>query len=1123
MYTPISTSPYNDDYNPSKRYVAMLAIPGRVLQAREVTQLQTMTMDFLGRLGSSLYNDGNIISGCILTTNGTTARISSGYIYYNGLIHLMDETSLTIEALGSETIGVKEEISIVDEVIDDSLRDPAQGYKNYGQAGANRLKIQLRYTVNDATATTVFRLEDGKQVVEVNSGENSVLTETLARRTYDENGSYKVRGLELRDKSESSTGTDGKHYVHVMMTAGKAYILGYEVTKNTGVTIQIPWATDTREVLNEPHVYATSTNSYALNNYPVAAINAVSAQVPVTKESVTRGNISGGIDYLRKSPVVKVDKVYTTSPDKTYTAGVDYQLTRDGIDWSLSGEEPAIGTTYYVDYSYNKAMEVDVDFTLTSENGNSYINFVGTDKPVNNSTVQIGYEFYLYRRDLVCLDRFGEITVLAGRSDIYDFVSTPVNNDESLLPIGSVMLYPNSDEVLIVNQQNVRLAQSDLQNMKVRIDDLEYNQAISDLDREAMEGETATQLKGIYTDGFIGTTKCDLSHEEFDCLIDTDLREMTLPVNQYIYAAVPDNTQVDTSAAYIGRVIMAPYNHVLALSQPYVTGRVLVNEFNAFIDTLCPVTITPEVDNWIEESKIVVEEQETKSVTLRRWWYHQGESWVEAEKQKWTALTGSNQAYNNSTMTITDTQVSQDVLFDTAIMYMRDQEINVTGDNFGANTDNIEGYFNDTKVQLTPTGTTEVGSTPGTVKADAKGHFTCKFNVVPNTPCGSVEVRMQSSLHSGTAIYKAEGRQQLIQETVLTTKTTISSYDPAAQSFSFDKDTILTQIGLYFSAKDPERAVVVQIRNMVNGYPGTTVYAETVLQPDEVLVGGIAEQETLVKFNQQPVYCQANEQYCFCIISDSNEYELWLAELGQTDLKTNEPVARQPYNAGVLFLSSNALTWSAEQTKDLTFNLYSAQYTGKGVIIFEEIPTSEISRLVLAANFIDYQNLGVTWYYRLVRTQGWTPFDIYTEHDLQTTTEVVDLKVEINVTESMSPIIAGDCINLVAFMEKQKATYVSRRVQMDEEFTKIKVSVELALPSGTAVQCWTQCDDDTSNQGWVQMTSPEIVAISTEFARYTWERTGVQAKQYRVKLILETDNPLIRPRARKLMSIMNKA
>ena len=81
-----------------------------------------------------------------------------------------------------------------------SLRDPAQGFENYGQEGAHRVKETVIFVRNDSEAAPIYRIEDGTIMKEGFSGEYDRITEVLARRTHDENGNYKVEGLDLRDR-----------------------------------------------------------------------------------------------------------------------------------------------------------------------------------------------------------------------------------------------------------------------------------------------------------------------------------------------------------------------------------------------------------------------------------------------------------------------------------------------------------------------------------------------------------------------------------------------------------------------------------------------------------------------------------------------------------------------------------------------------------------------------------------------------------------------------------------------------------------------------------------------------------------------------------------------------------
>lgn len=1110
----MSQAPYYDDYDPAKGYVQILAIPGNAEQAREFTQVASITNDFLGRLGDSLYRNGAIIDGCTLVIREEEKKviISSGRIYLDGLVRLVDGGEVDISGVGSEVIGAKIESSIITEIEDPSLRDPAQGFENYGQEGAHRLKETVVFTVNDEGASALYRLEDGELVTSESGAQDSTITETLARRTYEENGNYKIRGLELQDRNETR---DGK--ILISLTDGKAYIRGYEVDKVAAMTVKLNYAQTTREILSEPKGYQTGVDKYSINNSPVKEFTAVVAIVEVT-DQITRGNITGGIDYLPKTPVVKVVEVKQGAT--TYIQGTDYQLTTDGIDWSLNGKDPSIGTTYSVTYQYNKQLIIGTDVELLTEDGVDYLHFLeGGDKPVANSQVNIDYQFYLARKDLICLTKDGDVKVLEGKPDIARLTESPLNQDENQLIIGTALVMPNSNTVTLVNFNTVRLSQADLYNVLRRVEDMEYNQALTDLDTEAMEGEAATQLKGVYTDGFIGLTKCDTSHPDFDCTIDLDLAELTLPVNTTILQAKPNLETFETQIAQIGRIITAPYTHEKVLNQPYATRTMLVNPYAVF-NPMCLVALTPAIDNWVDTEKIVVEQNKTVTTTLRRWWYHRGESWAEEERKKYQQLGfadgGESLAWGQGKAQTTS--VSQDIIFNEAIMYMRQIEVNLSASNFTPNENNIECYFNDTKIPLTATGSTKAGTAAGTVQAGANGKFTAKFTVPANTPCGSVEVLLKGATSSGSAVYQAQGRKQIMQETVLTTTTIVNPTDPLAQSFSFTDDTIITKVGLYFAAKDPDKSVVVQIRNMVNGYPGTTCYAATTVTSAEVNISEKGTAVTEVYFDQ-PVYCKANEQYCICILSDSNNYQMFIAELGSKDLISGNFVTSQPYAAGVLFSSSNALTWTAHQTMDLKYDIYRAKYTGKGQILFNDITGTTLNRLVLAAQAIDYKNNGIEWFYKISDTSSWLPIETYVDRELSSLTQKIQLKAVINVGYSTSPIIAGDCINLIGFMEKTSGAYVSKTVTMDDAFTKLRLITEISKPSGTEVRFYYQTD---ATSGWEEITeSPTVTRIDDEFSRYEWNKNDVvSAKTYKIKITLATSNPLVRPRVRKLMSIL---
>ena len=60
----LNTSPYYDDFNEDKRFHRILFKPGVAVQARELTQLQTILQDQLNKGFGFLVNEGAVVTGC---------------------------------------------------------------------------------------------------------------------------------------------------------------------------------------------------------------------------------------------------------------------------------------------------------------------------------------------------------------------------------------------------------------------------------------------------------------------------------------------------------------------------------------------------------------------------------------------------------------------------------------------------------------------------------------------------------------------------------------------------------------------------------------------------------------------------------------------------------------------------------------------------------------------------------------------------------------------------------------------------------------------------------------------------------------------------------------------------
>jgi hypothetical protein len=152
--------------------------------------------------------------------------------------------------------------------------------------------------------------------------------------------------------------------------------------------------------------------------------------------------------------------------------------------------------------------------------------------------------------------------------------------------------------------------------------------------------------------------------------------------------------------------------------------------------------------------------------------------------------------------------------------------------------------------------------------------------------------------------------------------------DPLAQSFLVDVEggAFITSAEIFFSAKDGVVPVTLQIRNMVNGYPGQYILGEKMLDPrqDLIQLSDDGSLETIFTFDE-PVYLEEATEYCLVLIANTQGYRVHVATLGQESLDGSGIISEQPY-AGVFFKSQNASTWTAEQKEDLKFTLSRAKF-----------------------------------------------------------------------------------------------------------------------------------------------------------------------------------------------------
>jgi hypothetical protein len=244
-------------------------------------------------------------------------------------------------------------------------------------------------------------------------------------------------------------------------------------------------------------------------------------------------------------------------------------------------------------------------------------------------------------------------------------------------------------------------------------------------------------------------------------------------------------------------------------------------------------------------------------------------------------------------------------------------------------------------------------------------------------------------ISSAETIYKSEGTWEERQR-VITTTTSIYYVDPLAQSFTVGgvaesgnglkpnddaNGAYLTAVDLFFANKDSGNApLTVEVRTVELGTPTRTIVGKSVtLRPSDINTSTNASIPTRVTF-EYPIYLEAGLQYAIVLLApQSDEYEVWIAEMGEKTIETRTLPDSQAvrysrqFAIGRLYKSQNGGEWTPNDYQDLKFKLYKANFTSKiGSILFQNptldqsnsyVPTLSSNPITILPRKV---NLGIT-------------------------------------------------------------------------------------------------------------------------------------------------------------------
>lgn len=683
-------SDYYNSFDADKRYWEVRTLAGMVPQSQEQNIVQAIAKEMVKRLADFFFqaSEGKAVNGRVLTGGGfrrdpdneLVLRMKAATFYYDGIIHTVDAKNLTVTNDGNESIGIKVTETVITPTIaalagDTSLYDPSVGELNEGFEGANRLKIECVWTVDDDTAIEVYKFLDGVQQEYLEVGRIDPVVELLAKRTYDESGNYVVSGFNV---DTQPIGDDSGEFFHIKVgnfddteaTGSTAYVQGNQIIQIVPQYIIAPKATSTAAVARESWTYTTETAGdptgpeqiFTVANQPLAAegVDSVYATFGVLRQISNHGstdalplNVGETVDevmrvYFDASSINNVDDpdvVYLEAPntggpgawrrsgnnlvwdiasqptsayddEETYAyedvvsyLGSVYQSKTAGnlgntpaaeSDYwqQVSTSGPASNSTYYVYMRVNRAL-TSSEYTITDDGTGIDISDLAT-KPydqnlitgqADESDIVIDYRYYLSRIDIPFLKADGRIAIAPGGYAVNP-VAPPIEGE--VLPLAQILVNAGRGTLStrIVAYNNKRLTMLELRKLKEQVDRQDYNQAIADLNNDALSraSNNNASLRGIVTENFVYTVD-DLktgNNVKFERVagtttskaFDVAKREFSLPENYESEELIPDEEYAGGSHS-ITRDESGTY--YAAAIQDIKTNTIAINSFDGYI------------------------------------------------------------------------------------------------------------------------------------------------------------------------------------------------------------------------------------------------------------------------------------------------------------------------------------------------------------------------------------------------------------------------------------------------------------------------------------------------------------------------------------------------------------
>ena len=298
LSTDLATSPYYDDFSEGKNFHRILFRPGQAVQARELTQMQTILQNQIDRFAEHIFEEGSIVRGCEMNydTNVKFVRVRNN----NQSASSVNATAFINTTITGATSGATAYVL-----------DAADG----SEAGyPNTKTLFVRYTGAGANGT----------VSAFSSGE-VLSTGVISANVITSNSSIVATGSSSRISFGAGVLYAKDHFIRV---DADSVIVG-KYTSNTSIKVGY---TITESIVDSSADATLLDPAQGAYNYAAPGADRLKLEATLTTKSLTALNDTNFIERIRiknGNPEFQVDKpTYSVIEDyiarRTYDESGDY-------------------------------------------------------------------------------------------------------------------------------------------------------------------------------------------------------------------------------------------------------------------------------------------------------------------------------------------------------------------------------------------------------------------------------------------------------------------------------------------------------------------------------------------------------------------------------------------------------------------------------------------------------------------------------------------------------------------------------------------------------------------------------------------------------------------------------